>query len=290
MLDCIIIGGGPAGLTAALYLARFRRSVTVLDAGGGRARLIPATHNFAPFPDGIAGPDLLDHMRASAERYGASILPERAVSIAVDDAGFRVVTNGQSHRARALVLATGVTNHRPPLSEADHARALAQGLIRYCPVCDGYEARDMRIAVLGAGRHGANEARFLGQFSSDVTLIAPAGYIYSADVTVADAPLADLALTKTEVVATLVSGAVLTFDTLYAALGTTPCTDLAAALGVRLTDDGLVKVDARQRTSVNGVYAVGDLTEALDQIGVAMGQAAIAATALHNDLSERDRR
>ncbi|OYW62477.1 MAG: thioredoxin reductase, partial [Rhodobacterales bacterium 12-65-15] len=78
--------------------------------------------------------------------------------------------------------------------------------------------------------------------------------------------------------------------TLYAALGTTPCTDLAAALGVRLTDDGLVKVDARQRTSVNGVYAVGDLTEALDQIGVAMGQAAIAATALHNDLSERDRR
>lgn len=290
MLDCIIIGGGPAGLATALYLSRFLRSVVVLDANAGRARMITVTHNFAPFPDGISGPDLLARMQASAERYGARILAERAVRIEKAEAGFHVTTDRQDRQAQYLVLATGVYNHRPPLAEAEHDRGLRQGLIRYCPVCDGYEVQGKRVAVLGFGQHGLNEARFLRHYSALVTLIPPGGYQEppADDIAVADAPMADLALTDTQVLVTLVTGEVLPFDTLYVALGTTPCSDLAGSIGARLTPDGHVIADAKQRTSVDRVFAVGDLTPALDQIGVALGQAAIAATAIHNALSRRE--
>jgi len=286
MLDCIIIGGGPGGLTTALYLARFLRSVTVLDGGVGRTRMIPRTHNLAPFPDGISGPDLLRRMRASAELYGASLLSENVVSVARHGDVFSVTTNRQNLEARFLVLATGVFNHRPPLSEVDHDRGLSQGLIRYCPVCDAFEVRDKRIAVLGSGQHGLSEAQFLSHYSPFVTLVPPEGYQETTEKSfaVADAPVADLSLSATEVLVTLVSGKILSFDTLYVALGTTPCSDLARMIGAKVTKDGHVEVDAKQRTSLNRVFAVGDLTDGLDQVAVAMGQAAIAATAIHNDL------
>jgi thioredoxin reductase (NADPH) len=160
MKDCVIVGGGPAGLTAALYLARFLRSVTVFDAGEGRARMIPKTHNMAPFPAGISGRELLDRMRSHAEKYGAVI--ETGTVTAVEKQGnvFRITTDGKVETARHVIFATGVFNHRPPLSAADHERGLARGLIRYCPVCDAYEVRNRRVAVLGGGTHGFDEACF----------------------------------------------------------------------------------------------------------------------------------
>ena len=99
--------------------------------------------------------------------------------------------------------------------------------------------------------------------------------------------MTSLALTDSEVVVTLATGEIRHFDTLYVALGTTPKTDLAMRLGVDVSDGGYVKVDAKQKTSMDHVYAIGDITDGLDQIAVGMGQAAIAATAIHNDLSER---
>ncbi|WP_442915871.1 NAD(P)/FAD-dependent oxidoreductase [Loktanella sp. M215] len=114
MKDCVIIGGGPAGLTAALYLARFLHSVTVFDARGGRARMIPKTHNFAPFPDGISGPDLLDRMQSHAERYGAVIETCTVEAVERQDDGFCVTTDRGSETARYVIFAAGVVNHRPP--------------------------------------------------------------------------------------------------------------------------------------------------------------------------------
>lgn len=270
--DCVILGGGPAGLTAALYLARFLRSVTVFDAQHGRARLIAKTHNLAGFPEGIAGLDLLARMQSHAERYGAAI--QLATVRRVEKLGdvFHITTDSQTETARAVIFATGVFNHRPPLSPADHDLALARGLIRYCPVCDAYEVRNKRIAVLGDGDHAAQEARFIRQYSPLVTLIPTKG--------------TQLSLSASEVVVTLQSGALHRFDTLYVALGTMACADLAAGLGARLSQKGHIAVDAKQRASIAGAYAIGDVTEGLDQIAVATGQAAVAATDLHNSLDD----
>lgn len=286
MKDCVIVGGGPAGLTAALYLARFLRSVTVFDAQDGRTRMIPQTHNLAPFPDGISGRDLLDRMRSHAQLYGAAIETGTVGAVEKEGDAFHITTDRRVETARNVIFASGVFNHRPPVSIKDHERGLAGGLIRYCPVCDAYEIRGKRIAVLGSGEHGFEEARFLRDYSSSVTLIPPNGSLAAArdGIGVLDAPMKDLALSDSQVIVALENGETRQFDTLYVALGTSARTGLAASLGARLAEDGCVAVDAKQKTSIDGVYAIGDIADGLDQIAVAMGQGAVAATAIHNDL------
>lgn len=286
MRDCVVVGGGPAGLTAALYLARFLRSVTLFDSEEGRARMIPRTHNLGPFPDGVSGPDVLERMRSHAVRYGASIHEETVNSIECRGALFHVTTADRVTVARYVILATGVFNLRPPLSVEDHDSGLARGLIRYCPVCDAFEVRGKRIAVLGSGPHGFEEARFICAYSPSVTLIPADGALEVADqgVSVLNSPMKSISLTDAEVVVTLANGDAQRFDTLYVALGTTARTDLATRLGANLAESGCLVVDLKQRTNVDRFYAVGDIADGLDQIAVAMGQGAVAATAIHNEL------
>jgi thioredoxin reductase (NADPH) len=284
--DCVVIGGGPAGVTAALYLARFLRTVTVIDAQNGRARMIPMTHNLGAFPNGISGLKLLERMQSHATEYGVTARTEMVSSVDAENDSFQITTRSGVFAALTVIFATGVTNHRPPLAIKDHDAGLARGLIRYCPVCDGFEIRDKRIAVLGSGNHGFNEARFIRHYSPFVTLIAPAGNqaVARDGIGVPDAPLKDLAIVNQEVVVTLTNGEICRFDTLYVALGTTPNSDLASALGLRLEHDGYIVVDDKQKTSMDRVYAIGDVVNGLDQIATAMGQGAAAATAIHNEL------
>src|SRR3954471_22069454 len=137
-LDCLIVGGGPAGLTAAIYLARFHLSIRVIDAGKSRASWIPCTRNHAGFPDGISGQELLERMRTQAQKYGAKITQDRVTKLERDDAeGLFTATWGSGCvQARSVLIATGVTNRSPSMDEELHDEALARGLIRYCPICD----------------------------------------------------------------------------------------------------------------------------------------------------------
>ena len=152
MDDCIIIGAGPAGLTAAIYLARYLLSIRLFDSGESRAALIPCTRNHAGYPGGIAGADLLHRMREQARDFGAMREEKRVMHLARDEAGFTVGTDSGAYRARTVLIATGVRNLPPPgMDEAVHDEALARGLLRYCPVCDGYEVTDKRVGVIGSG-------------------------------------------------------------------------------------------------------------------------------------------
>lgn len=288
IVDCVVVGGGPAGLTAALYLARFLRSVTVIDAQNGRAAMIPNTHNMAAFPAGISGHNLLARMRVHAELSGASV--EHAFVRSIEKKGeiFEISTNVTATMARNVILATGVFNHRPFLSKQVHDQGIERGLIRYCPICDAREIQGKRIAVLGNTTHGFDEASFIRHYSASVTLIPPdkTKAIASRGIAVLRSPMKKLALSDSTVMVSLENGETHHFDTLYVALGTSPQTHLAAHLGVNLDEEGYVKIDAKQRTSVDRIYAVGDIVAGLDQIAVAMGHGAIAATAIHNDLSK----
>ncbi|MBC7985992.1 MAG: NAD(P)/FAD-dependent oxidoreductase [Sphingomonadaceae bacterium] len=296
-LDCAIVGGGPAGLTAAIYLARFRRRVTIFDAGSSRAEQIPLSHNHAGFPDGIEGPVLLARMRAQAERYGAVIERAEVAEVRRAAEGFVLGVDGVERVARTVLFATGVFNLRPPIDEAAHDAALAAGRLRYCPVCDAHEVIDQRIAVLGASSHGVDEALFMRSYSPDVTLLTlddcelhegDRDNLVKAGVEAIASPAVSFVFDAESVRVTLADGRALDFATLYPALGTQPNNDLINALGLMLSGDDCVLTDKHQRLGMRGLYAAGDVVSGLDQISVAMGQAAVAATTIHNDLREID--
>ncbi|GEM72906.1 NAD(P)/FAD-dependent oxidoreductase [Sphingomonas sp. TX0543] len=297
MLDCAIIGAGPAGLTAATYLARFHRKVTVFDGGPSRASWIPRSHNHAGFPEGIPGNELLARMRSQAEHYGATILAARVGCVTRQDGNFTVSYAGGEASARAILFATGVVNRRPPIAEDDHQPALDSGTLRYCPICDGYEVTGKRVAVLGSNTHGVAEALFLRTYSDDVTLLT----LVKSDLDRSDRAALDKAGIAVETTAAssfefgkpharvrLADGRDFAFDTLYPALGSDVNDELLVPFGLKQAGDKSVITDSHMRLGIVGLYAVGDLVRGLDQISVAMGQAAIAATAIHNDLRERD--
>ena len=294
-LDCLIIGGGPAGLTAAIYLARFHLSLRVVDAGKSRASLIPCSHNHAGYPDGISGKELIRLMTEQAQKYGATIVCSRVTRLDRIEGGFRAEWGEGSVTARTVLLATGVTNRRPPMDEELHDEALARGLIRYCPICDGYEVTDKKVGIIGSGGHGVAEAAFLRSYTADVTLIAPdkAHDLDAADleklheygIKAVDGPCHAVAAHEDCIVVDTAEGHY-TFDSVYPALGSDTHIELALQVDAALKD-GVLVVDSHQRTSVPGLYAAGDVVLGLDQIGHAMGEGGVAATTIRNDLSRK---
>ncbi len=295
--DCLIVGGGPAGLTAAIYLTRFHLTAKLVDAGKSRAGWIPCTHNHAGYPDGISGKELIARMKEQAQKYGTSIVTSRVTRLDRIEEGFKAEWGEGSVVARKVLIATGVTNRRPPMDEELHDEALARGLIRYCPICDGYEVTDKSVGVIGDDSHGVAEAVFLRGFTTDITLIAPhAAHDFSAEdrarleeygIKTVDGPCSAVAAHEDCIVVDTADGHY-TFDSVYPALGSDAHTELAGQVGAELSSEtGCIVVDDHQRTSVPGLYAAGDVVLGLDQISHAMGEGGVAATTIRNDLAKQ---
>lgn len=293
-VDALIVGAGPAGLTAATYLARFHRSVVLADGGDPRAAWIPLSHNMPGFPAGISGDDILARMREQAQEYGARILTGRVERIRREGDHFAVERDQGTVRARAVLLATGVVDHHPDLPGVE--RAIERALVRICPICDGYEATDKAVAVLGRSDMGAREAAFLRTYSDRVTLIhtgpvealTQRAALAALGIDVVDTAISRVRLENDRVTALSWGGEDRAFDLVYSALGTTPNTELARSLGARLADDGRLDVDLHQRTSIPGLWAAGDVVRGLNQIAVATAEAAVASTDIHNALRRAD--
>lgn len=295
ILDCLIIGGGPAGLTAAIYLARFHLDILVVDGGKSRASWIPCTRNVSGFPEGIKGTELLQRMRDQACRYGAKIETEFVTKLERDErTGFFTATWGSGcEKARTVLLATGITNRRPPMDEDLHDDALSRGLVRYCPICDGYEVTDKKVGVIGSDSHGVAEALFIRSYTADVTLIAPdtamqlkredQRKLREAGIECVDGPAQAVAIARNCITVDTAEGHY-TFDSIYPALGSDTHTQLGEMVGAKLAGDGCFLCDNHQRTSVPGLYAAGDVVHGLDQISHAMGEGGVAATTIRNDL------
>ena len=294
VFDCLVIGAGPAGLTAAIYLARFHLSVIAIDDARSRAALIPRTRNHPGFPNGITGQDLLARMRRQAELYGAILVNGEVLSLAKDGVGFTAKTPVASFAAKTVLLATGVVNRRPALLDQIHDAALAAGLLRYCPICDAYELTDQPIAVLGTGERGLREAEFLRGYTAAVTMIAPDGphdlkadqqiRLTDAGVVLVDGPCLGVELGPAQIDILLRWGR-LSFASVYPALGSDIRSELAVGLGANVSEEGCLIVDKKQRTNVPGLYAAGDVVLGLDQISHAMGEGGVAATTIRNDLA-----
>ncbi len=296
VFDALIVGGGPAGLAAAYYLARFRRRVRLMDAGNSRAAWVPVSHNHAGFPDGIRGPELLRRMRRQARRYGAVLEQEEIQEVRVTAGGFEALSTAGRCSAPMLLLATGVVDVKPEVP--DLPEAVRDGLIRYCPVCDAYEAGDRNIAVIGWGDSGFGEADFLRDFSDKVAVLTQGAAFDRGDaryrrlldrgITVIETPIARLVADPPDAAihVTLAGGRRHDFDVVYSAMGYRPRNGLALMLGARLGPDQRLLVNDHQETSVRNCFAAGDVVHGLNQISVAIGQSAVAAVTMHNRLRE----
>lgn len=172
-IDCLIIGGGPAGLTAALYLARYKRRFLLVDKS--RAEWIPTSHNIPVFAEGIAGPAILARQREHLAAYGVHPVQGEITAVKETAGGFLADLNDTDGtvttiRSKRVLLTTGSVDNEPDLP--DLPNAVQRGLVRYCPICDGFEASGKRIAVLGHGAHGMGEAIFIARtYSQDVSLL-----------------------------------------------------------------------------------------------------------------------
>jgi thioredoxin reductase (NADPH) len=291
-LDCLVVGGGPAGLMAAIYLARFRRNVCVVDTGASRAALIPRSHNVPGFVHGLSGRELIARMSTQLAELGVSRIAAEVTALERGDNGFQAIWNDRAHHADTIILASGIVDTHPPF--ADWRAAIAEGLLRYCPVCDAFEAIDRRIAVVGPLARAAGKALFLRGYSRDVTLLATGEggdeetpRLREAGIAIVRAPGLQLRRCERGVEAVFADGRTAQFDIVYPMMGAEVRSNLALALGASHTADGFLKVDDHQRSSIPNLYGIGDVVTDLHQIAVAFGHAAVAACAIHHGLPPR---
>jgi thioredoxin reductase (NADPH) len=277
--NVIIIGSGPAGYTAALYTARASLKPLVFEGAvtaGGALMNTTDVENFPGFRDGIMGPDLMDNMRAQAERFGAELIPDDVV--AVDLSGdIKTVTDsaGTVHRAKAVIVTTGSQHRKLGLPREDE---LSGRGVSWCATCDGFFFKEHNIAVIGGGDTALEEATFLSRFASSVTVVhrrdslraskamqerafADPKIKFAWDSEVAeihgDNKLSGLTLRSTKTGET----SELPVTGLFIAIGHDPRTDLFTGV-LDLDQEGYLKVDAPStRTNIPGVFAAGDVVD-----------------------------
>jgi len=297
--DTLIVGGGPGGLTAAIYLRRFTRNVALVDKGNSRLRLIPVSHNYPGFPEGVPGHILLGNLASQLQRYGGSVMPGEIVDLHIEDGLFvgDYVPEGSDDvvpiRAHTVLLATGVADAGLPIE--NWREAVAFGSVRLCPVCDGFDVIDKRIAVATAEVNPVGHALFMRTFSADVTLfergspsllsIEDRRRLDAAGVRIVDSALRAVTLDASmKPVLHTDDGQDHEADVFYPMLGENARSTLAVKLGARTAQCDEIVVGDHQETTVPGLYAIGDVVVGLNQIAVAAGQAARAAVRIHNQL------
>jgi thioredoxin reductase (NADPH) len=263
-----------------------------VDAGQSRARLIPETHNYPGFAAGISGAELIVWLRGQAEEYGAALLGGTVEGLLKEGDAFTARTESGELSAQRVLLATGIVDDKPAL--AAWREMVELGRLRFCPICDGYEATDKAIGVLGPAPHAWKKALFLRTYSRNVALVPledPGeidreirAALQEAGVELAPGRATGFDQQADRPVVLLANGERLGFEVLYPVLGYQARSGLARSLGARCTEEGCVIVDDRQRTSVPALYSAGDVVSDLHQISVALGHAAIAATEIHNEL------
>ena len=293
--DAVIIGGGPAGLTAAIYLARSLRSVAVFDCDRpARSDWVQVNHNYLGFPAGISIVDLGKRGRAQAEQYGARFYETEATSISRLDSEFEVTAGQHKLCGRAVILATGVTDNwvEFPGYEEFIGRSM-----HWCIVCDGYEMQGQRVLVVGDDDHAAQVAMQMVRFTDDVSLLVRMEAsemdrrlrqaLSARGIRVISGEIATARAREPGVfdAVVLAGGGEIEVDHLFSEQGARPNVALAESLGIDLTDEGYIRVDTEARTSIAGIYAAGDVTRLFShQVVTAAHEGATAATSLAYDL------
>ncbi|QLH84837.1 NAD(P)/FAD-dependent oxidoreductase [Halosimplex pelagicum] len=289
--DVVVVGGGPAGLTAALYTTRLGLDTALVDRGGGRAAMMQDTHNVIGVTEETGGVEFLETAKAQVESYGADVHRDFIEAAErVEDGSFRLDGEDAEYGADQVVLATGFSDVRPDPPLPPTGRGL-----HYCLHCDAYMFVDEPVYVMGTGDSAAYVAMIMLNFTDDVDVLTRGDDPEWSDDTAEMLDNHPVDVVEAEITASnrddggwlesfeFEDGTVREYRGGFPMLGSEYNTDLHESLGCEIDDDGTVAVDDHGRTSVDGVYAVGDVTPGHNQIPVAMGQGAKAGIAIHMD-------
>jgi thioredoxin reductase (NADPH) len=293
-VDVVIIGAGPAGLTAAIYTAWLGLKTIVLESGiaGGRAYLAPKIENYPGFPEGIKGSELIEKMTAQAQRFKAQLQSdEEVVGIEIQDSKKTVISRKQTYETSTIIIATG-TQRRKLLVNGE-TEFLGRG-VSYCAVCDGPFFRKKEVAVVGNGEEAAIDALALSDLAAKVTIVSQQEQGLEME-----GALLDRLKTKanvefvmgkvTEIVGDQVVKAIKIQDFniqqetirevkgVFVALGGVPLTAIVQKAGIVTDRSGCLTVDRHQQTNLAGVFAAGDCTCGGIQVATAVGDGAMAA-------------
>lgn len=282
--DSIIIGGGPAGLSASLYLGRALRSVLVLDKGDGRTQWNQRNENYLGFPNGIRSGELVRRGRLQAQKFGVEFQSASVQTAKCEDKIFQVVLEKSTLRARTLIFATGVTDVWPSFP---HARRYIAKSLLWCLHCDAFRVLDKRVVVLGNSDAAVTTALQLLDFTPHLQFVCETQIAISPEkqkqlrnnqVRLRQSHIVKVRGKAGQLSALyLENGECLELDYLFSALGQVPNSQLAAELGVELGESGCIKVDAEMHTNIPGVFAAGDVTNLpAQQVATAVHQGALA--------------
>lgn len=293
--DVVVVGGGPGGLSAALYTTRLGHDTAMVDRGGGRAAMMVDTHNVIGIPEEVSGTEFLETSLDQLRAYGTEII--RGFVTAIDhndgDRRFRVSTADSTYEADRIVLATGFTDERPDPPLPRTGRGL-----HYCLHCDAYMFVDEPVYVMGHDDAAAHVAMIMLNFTDRVDLLLRGASPTWSDetdeqlrahpVTIIDAEIAGMEKHDDGWLKAFEfdDGTTRPYKGGFAMYGAEYNHDLARDLGAEINDDGTVHVDDKGRTTVDGVFAVGDLTPGHNQIPIAIGEGAEVGITIHMDLRE----
>ncbi len=295
--DVVVIGGGAAGLSAALVLSRARRSVVVVDAGEPRNQ--PAAHMHGYLSrDGLPPQELLRIGRREVEGYGARLIDGRVVDIHPDPGNgtaFDVsLSDGTSLRGRRALVTTGL---RDELPDIPHLRDRWARDVLHCPYCHGHEVRDQRLGVIGGAADAVRYAQIVRQWTHDLVYFTPVGplahqereQLLARDIGVVEGAIERLVIDDDTLRGVrLDDGRVVERDALFVPPRFVPTDRLLVGLGCTVGPAGWVTTDPTGRTSVPGVWAAGNVVDARAQVITAAGSGSAAAIALNADLVEDD--
>lgn len=280
--DVIVIGRGPAGISAALYTVRANLKTLVIGTDGSSLRKASTIENYYGFDTPISGELLLDAGVNQASRLGATIIDQEVTSVEMDNS-FTLKTDGGEYGSAAVLFATGQAPRRPNLPGIKEFEGRG---VSYCTTCDGFFFKNKSVGVLGSGNFAVQEALELEPFTQDITIFTNGK---DADFTGEYAHKAAKYKIRKEPVKALTGNGILQeilletgpqeIDGLFVAAGTASSLDFAAKLGLEVTGDAIV-TDERQRTNLEGVFAAGDCTGGFKQIATAVGQGALAGKSI----------
>ncbi|WP_409301060.1 NAD(P)/FAD-dependent oxidoreductase [Peribacillus sp. SCS-155] len=293
--DCIIIGGGIAGLQAAIQLGRYNHDILVIDSNHGRSTICKGYHNILGWPDGVSGDELRKLGRQHAEKYGVEFSLDKVIHLAKSDGGFKLATEqNKEYTAKTVFLATGLVDHLPNI---ENLYPCLGKNIYVCPDCDGYEITGHKTAVLGGGKTGVNISLILTYWSKDITFInhtkakledQQLAALRKHDIQVIDQPIEKVLLNENE---ELTGFLLQNGETVEATRGFTGFsgnkinTELAEQVGIELNDTNHVIVNPRTKeTNVEGIWSGGDMIAHSEQVTISMGDGSQAAIWIHKRL------